>query len=127
VREIVTMDLFGIALSGMQAAQTQLNVAANNIANADTPGYQSRRADLVELSTGGVGVAGMTSDTTPGAPQPDGKTGSNVDLARELVNVRQAQTLYAANAMVVKTADQMTGSLLDILDTQDHTTYRARN
>ncbi|HWE95302.1 MAG TPA: flagellar basal body protein [Tepidisphaeraceae bacterium] len=112
------MDLFGIALSGMQAAQTQLNVAANNIANADTPGYQSRRADLVELSTGGVGVAGVTADTTP-APQSDGSNGSNVDLPSQLVSLQQAKTLYAANAMVVKAADQMTGTLLDILDTHD--------
>jgi flagellar hook protein FlgE len=118
VREIVTMDLFGIALSGMQAAQTQLNVAANNIANADTPGYQSRRADLVELSTGGVGVAGVTADTTS-APQSDGSNGSNVDLASQFVSLQQAKTLYAANAMVVKAADQMTGTLLNILDTHD--------
>jgi flagellar hook protein FlgE len=118
VREIVTMDLFGIALSGMQAAQTQLNVAANNIANADTAGYQSRRADLVELSTGGVGVAGTTADTTP-APQSDGTSGSNVDLASQFVSLQQAKTLYAANAMVVKAADQMTGTLLNILDTHD--------
>ncbi|MDB5329867.1 MAG: Flagella basal body rod protein [Phycisphaerales bacterium] len=112
------MDLFGIALSGMQAAQTQLNVAANNIANADTPGYQSRRADLVELSTGGVGVAGVTADTTS-APQSDGSNGSNVDLASQFVSLQQAKTLYAANAMVVKAADQMTGTLLNILDTHD--------
>ncbi|MDB5300515.1 MAG: flagellar basal body rod protein FlgC [Phycisphaerales bacterium] len=114
------MDVFGIALSGMQAAQTQLNVAANNIANGDTPGYQSRRADLVELSTGGVGVAGFTTDTASADPKAGGTKGSNVDLATQLVNVRQAQTLYAANAMVVRAADRMTGSLLNILDTHDH-------
>jgi flagellar hook protein FlgE len=114
------MDLFGIALSGMHAAQTQLNVAADDIANADTPGYQSRRADLVELSAGGVGVAGITADTSPAGPKAGGTEGSNVDLAAQLVNVRQAQTLYAANAMVVRAADRMTGSLLDILDTHDH-------
>jgi flagellar hook protein FlgE len=31
------MDAFAIAASGMQAAQTQINVAANNIANQSTP------------------------------------------------------------------------------------------
>ena len=33
------MDALNIAASGLQAAQAQLNVTANNIANQNTPGY----------------------------------------------------------------------------------------
>ena len=74
------MNVFGIALSGMQAAQAQLNVTATNVANADTPGYQAARVDLVDLSTGGVAVGGISKDPAPGTVGPDGTRGSNVDL-----------------------------------------------
>ena len=109
-------QVFAIALSGMQAATTQLDVAANNIANADTPGYKASRADLVELNTGGVGVADISKDPTPGVIQPDGKEGSNVDLARENINLTRAQILYSANAAVLKIGSRMTGTLLDMMD-----------
>jgi flagellar hook protein FlgE len=100
------MDLFAIAASGMNAAHAQLNVAANNIANANTPGYAARRADLVAAPSGGVQVAAEQS------------TGQTVHLANELVGLRQAALLYGANAMVIKTADQVYGSVLNILDQQ---------
>jgi flagellar hook protein FlgE len=109
-------QVFGIALSGMQAATTQLDVAANNIANADTPGYKASRADLVELSTDGVGVAGISKDPAPGPLQPDGKEGSNVDLAGESINLTRAQILYSANAAVIKIGNRMTGTLLNMMD-----------
>lgn len=111
------MQVYSIALSGLQAANAQLNATADNIANADTPGYKAQRPDLVELSTGGVAVGGITRNPAPGPTQPDGSQGSNVDLANEMVNLTRAKLLYRANAAVLKTADQMTGNLLDILDT----------
>jgi flagellar basal-body rod protein FlgC len=109
--------IFSIALSGMQAAQAQLAVGANNIANANTPGFKASRVDLVELSGGGVAVAGTQVDQTPGAIGPDGTQASNVDLASEMVGLIQDKTLYNANAMVVRTEDKMMGSLLDMFDT----------
>lgn len=104
-----------ISLSGMQAASAMLNVTANNIANLNTPGFNPSRADLVELSGGGVSVAGTSFDDNP-QTAPDTQT-SNVDLPTETVNLKLSQTLYDANAMVLKTADQMTGTLLNIFDT----------
>ena len=105
------MNIDAIALSGLEAAQTQLSVAGQNIANLNTPGYQSERVDTVELSTGGVGVSGITRDAAPASAG-----GSNVDLSTQVVNLVQAKTLYAANAFVLKTAEETTGTLLDILD-----------
>ena len=40
---------FGIALSGLNAAQTDLNVTANNIANSATDRLQESRAEFAEL------------------------------------------------------------------------------
>jgi flagellar hook protein FlgE len=93
-------------------------VAANNLANADTPGFKAARADLVELSGGGVAVSGISKDPAPGPIGPDGKEDSNVDLARESINLTRAQVLYSANAAVFKIGDRMTGVLLDMMDTR---------
>jgi flagellar hook protein FlgE len=114
------MNVFGIALSGMQAAQAQLNVTAQNIANLETPGYQSQRVDLADLSTGGVAIAGISNDPAAGPATPDGVAGSNVDLGSELINLTRAKLLYSANAAVVKVGQRMTGALLDMFDNQDH-------
>ena len=40
---------FGIALSGLDAAQSDLNVTANNIANSATTGFKSSRSQFAEL------------------------------------------------------------------------------
>jgi flagellar hook protein FlgE len=40
---------FGIALSGLNAAQQDLNVTANNIANSSTNGFKQSRAEFAEL------------------------------------------------------------------------------
>jgi flagellar basal body rod protein FlgG len=102
------MDAFAIAASGMQAAQTQINVAANNIANQSTPGYKAQEVNLVDPpDDGGVEVAGVQSTDQP------------VDPATEMAKLRQAAFLYGANAMVVRAADNMYGSLLNVLDTDD--------
>ena len=116
-------EVFNIAASGLAAAGAQLAATAGNIANADTPSYQARRVDLVELSTGGVAVAGVSRDTAPGDPGS-----SNVDLARESIDLVRERALYTANAAVLRTADRMTGTLLDLLDTDhnhDHSHARA--
>jgi flagellar hook protein FlgE len=49
---------FGIALSGINAAQSDLNVTANNIANSATTGFKQSRSEFAELfavSPQGVG------------------------------------------------------------------------
>jgi len=51
---------FGIALSGISAAQTDLDVTANNIANSETTGYKESRTEFSELfSTSLQGVSSL--------------------------------------------------------------------
>ena len=111
-------DVMTIAASGMKAAQTRLSVSANNIANADTPGFKASRVDTVELSSGGVRTV-ISRDNSAGPTNPDGSEGSNVDMAAEQVAMARSETYYAANATVVKVANRMLGSLLDMFDTED--------
>jgi flagellar basal body rod protein FlgG len=112
-------SVLSIAGSGLAAAGAQMAVTASNLANLETGGYQARRADLVELSGGGVGVGGVSSDPAPGALDAEGVEGSNVDPAKEVVDLMREKTLYTANAAVVTAADRMVGSLLNILDRTD--------
>ena len=111
------VNAINIAASGLSAVQTQLAVTANNIANLDTPGYQSQGADLVELAGGGVAVSGISPDGSGGGA--NGGQRNNVDLAKQAVNLIQEKTLYNANAVVLRTSDQMFGTLLDIFDIHD--------
>jgi flagellar hook protein FlgE len=48
------MSSFSIALSGLTAASSNLDVTANNIANADTIGFKSSRAEFADLYASGA-------------------------------------------------------------------------
>jgi len=53
---------FNIALSGLNAASTDLNVISNNIANANTNGFKDSRAELADMVQGSqYTVAGVAS------------------------------------------------------------------
>ncbi len=81
---------FRIALSGLNAAQTDLNVTANNIANTSTTGFKGSRTEFADLfavslqgvssnATGaGVRVAAVTQQFAQGNIE---FTDSNLDLA----------------------------------------------
>ncbi|HEX2584661.1 MAG TPA: flagellar hook protein FlgE [Steroidobacteraceae bacterium] len=81
---------FGIALSGLSAAQTDLDVTANNIANAETTGFKGSRTEFAELFSSslqgvsslqagnGVRVASISQQFSQGNIQ---NTTSSLDLA----------------------------------------------
>lgn len=101
------MDVYGIAASGLAAAQTSLNLSANNIVNAETPNYDAEEVDLTPDPTGGVSIDGID------------QTGRPVDLATETITQKNAAIMYDANAMVIQVAERMYGSLLNVLDTEN--------
>lgn len=50
---------FRVALSGLNAASSELNVIANNIANANTAGFKNSRAEFADVfASGGAGAGG---------------------------------------------------------------------
>jgi flagellar hook protein FlgE len=109
---MTTNNLYNIAASGLMAAQTQLQTTANNIANEDTPDYKAERADLVDISGGGVAVSGISQNDSSG-----NQNGNNVDPANEAIDLMREKWAYTANAMVISVANQVTGTLLDMFDT----------
>jgi len=91
-----------ISLSGMNAAQTQLNVAAHNVANLNTEGFTRQQTVLTEQAEGGVSAA-VTTASQPSAA-----------LEADVVSQLQAKHAYLANLAVFKTSNKMAGALLDL-------------
>lgn len=96
-----TVGSSSIALSGMNAAQQQLNASAGNIANLGTPGY--RRQQVTQTADAQVGVTARTERAAV-----EGEA-----LAQDLVAQLQAKNAYLANLAVFKSADKMAGVLLN--------------
>lgn len=117
----------GLAMSasGMEAQARRLRHTAENIANADTPGYRRKTVDFHADGDGGVGIGPVRLDPTvlpqihdPGHPMADGLgnyAGSNVDLVIEIADAREAQRSYDANLRMFDQARQMTRNLLELL------------
>ena len=131
------MDSLRIGLSGTIAAQTRVANNANNTVNQATTtavpgtpseydGYRPVRTPSQSLANGNGARPNATlvdpafvlafNPNNPDA-NPDGVVARpNVDLAREQVDTIQAQTVYDANLTVIKTADEMLGTLIDTVE-----------
>ena len=108
------MDVIATALSGMRAASLQLDVAADNVANASTPDFRPSRVSLSSSSGGGVSaqiVPDPVPILLPGVPAASQPSGT--DLVSETVTLMTAPFAYAANARIVSASEQMTASLFD--------------
>ncbi len=73
------------------------------------------------LNTAVAGMSAATSRFNASAQRTvswgvdKSEAGQDVDLGHEAVEQISAKTDFAANAAVIKTADEMTGALLDII------------
>ncbi|MGB7800112.1 flagellar basal body rod protein FlgC [Buttiauxella sp.] len=122
------LNIFDIAGSAMTAQSKRMNVAASNLANADSatgPDGQPYRAKQVIFQvdaapgaeTGGVKVMGVEESQAPdklvfqpGNPLADAKgyvRMPNVDVVGEMVNSMSASRSYQANVEVLNTVKSM--------------------
>jgi flagellar basal body rod protein FlgG len=93
-----------IALSGMNAANLSLQATAHNIANLNTNGFRRQTVDASTAVNGGVDTT-LQQVAEPGAaPETD------------MVGLLQAKNAFLANLAVFKTANSMSGALLDITE-----------
>jgi flagellar hook-associated protein FlgK len=90
-----------IALSGMQAAQTQFRASAHNVANLQTEGFRRQEVQQTARSPGGVSAEVVRA----GSQGPD--------LVRDVVDQLQAKNAFLANLAVFKASDKLAGALLD--------------
>ena len=109
---------FDTSVSGIVAGATKLQANANNVANANTNGYQTQRVDLVEspagvearaASVGAPNRADAAANSNGNSPLPP----SDVNLADEMVSMVASGNFYQANMRALQAADDMMGTLLD--------------
>ena len=145
-------DALNVSATGLTAERLRMDVTAENLANAQTTrgadGQPYRRKEVVlsevqsggfgaQLAkavgagsasgsqTGGVEVAGITQDQTPGKlvydpghPDADAKgyvRMPNVDTVAEMVDLISASRAYEANVTAMNSAKQMFSKTLDLL------------
>lgn len=103
-------SISNIGLSGIRAAETRFAVRAENIANANNTGYTALRAEQISTAIGPV--VRVSKSDKPRLHEPPQ---SGIDLAGELADLILTRYDFRASAKVLQTADQVSGSLLDIL------------
>jgi len=91
-----------VALSGMNAAQTQLQASAHNIANLETQNF-TRQEVTQRTAAGGGTLATVKSSANAGN-----------NLEADTVQQLQAKNTYLANLSVFKSNNDMIGTLLNI-------------
>lgn len=96
--------------SGLNANQQALGVAANNIANANTQGYQAQRATFSEASPAGSGV----TLSAQGRDLAASEGASGTDLASDITNSLVYKAGFDLSSKVIQAADERIGTLIDI-------------
>jgi flagellar basal body rod protein FlgB len=101
----------------LYAAEQRISVAADNIANVNTPNFRAK--DVVQISQDTGGVSTRVVDRSPATVTVATSEGTseqrpNVSLEQELIQSQTASYDYQANLKVLKTERDMTKSLLDI-------------
>jgi len=115
------------AVSGMQVQSQRMGITAENISNADTPGYRRKLLVLTSETSRAdqFKAARVALDETPGLRSHDPAhpmadedgyvTLSNVSLVMEVADMREANRTYEANLNTFQQARSMYSSLLDVL------------
>lgn len=91
------------SISAMQANNVEFAVSAHNLANIDTPGFQTQELSRVESASGGVSVELSRSE------------GGQVSIVDEQVRQRRLVLNNKAQMKAFVARDEMLGSLLDII------------
>jgi len=96
------------SVSGIRNAFLRQDVSANNVANINTKNYQAK--DVVNYSKKAGGVQGVVENTKA---NKNNKT-NNVSLVKETLNQINNVNQEKANANVLKSQNEMIGSLIDL-------------
>ncbi|MDP5220029.1 flagellar basal body rod protein FlgC [Ruegeria sp. 2205SS24-7] len=119
-----------VTASALRAQAMRLRHTAENISNADTPGYRRKTVPFESMALSGEVVELVKNGRVrldrsklprihdPAHPMADASghyQGSNVNLMLEIADAREAQRSYEANLKMFDQARQMSSSLMDLL------------
>lgn len=95
-------SIFSTAQTGLRAAQLRLDSSAHNVANMNTPDFHRHNVTQhAAPDQAGVRASVQRADT-PGT-----------QLERDVVEQMAASYAFRINAVVLRTADETLGTLLD--------------
>jgi len=97
-----------VAVSGLKANALRANVAAANIVNLNTPGFEGRRTRAVGVTTNGAPArdTGVRAEIIGDGP---------VGLATEFTRLIEAEIAYRASAGVIRTAEEIARETIDLV------------
>ncbi|MBI3817984.1 MAG: flagellar hook-basal body complex protein [Planctomycetes bacterium] len=105
-------ELIGFFSNGIQKSLSQVGLA--NFANQDGLA-RTGDTNYGETPNSGVAVLGTAQSGGLGVIRPGALESSNVDIAREFVNLIEAQRGFQANARVISATDSLLAELVNII------------
>ncbi|MDD2697734.1 MAG: hypothetical protein PHF17_02905 [Arcobacteraceae bacterium] len=93
-------------ISSIYANQDLLNNSAHNIANSTTKGFGRIETNIVESN--------LNNPEAINTKTRNDSEYSNTDLTKEITNQILSYTAISANAVVLRTQNEVNGTLLDI-------------
>ena len=93
-------------ISSIYANQDLLNSSAHNIANSTTKGFGRIETNIVESN--------LNNPEAINTKTRNDSEYSNTDLTKEITNQILSYTAISANAVVLRTQNEVNGTLLDI-------------
>jgi len=109
----IGLDILRLAQSFAAHAATRQQAIAQNVANADTPGYRSRDAisfsKFLENSRDARGASLIHADERPATTSPNGNT---VSLEREMMRAIEARQSHELALGVYSTARDILRSVI---------------
>jgi len=103
------------AASAIKAFGTKMASTADNVANAQSRDFKKTRVVMSETETGQGVKADVSRVKTPGALDPSGNEGSNVNTAEELISTIPTEQGVKANVKAIQTMDDITGTIIDTM------------
>jgi len=97
--------IFTYGIAGLRAADARASVRALNIVNWQSQNYRPLVPQQTSTATGEPVVKITKAELSGDFPF--------VDLASEIVDLQTAKHAYQASAKVIRTADEMSKTLLD--------------
>jgi flagellar hook protein FlgE len=101
--------ILSTAVTGLVSNSARVATRAENIANLNTDGYLAK-----EVQTGFGGQAFTSTAFGSGSVHVEAIEPSNVNLAKEFIDIIAAKAAYEASARVFSTAEEMHRDVLDI-------------
>lgn len=108
------MDAMASALAGLRAATTRTAARADNIANLQTDGYR-QAVPVQTTSPAGPEVRVVRPGPAQRVDPVTGLIASEGSVETDIVDLVMSKVAYKASAKILRSADEMTGSLLDSL------------